>query len=129
MEEGLAYSVSDGGSTRAYPYGAGIRYEVDLSKGFGDRISALQVWNKEAENWQPVRPRDSYTVVTNSFIGGGQDGYETFHNLAERGRATNTGIDYAEAMADYARAQGVLNRPTEFATQSYVPVGNDKENN
>lgn len=122
MEEGLAYVVSDGGSTRAYPYGAGIRYSVDLTENFGDRVSKLQVWDKATASWQPVRPRDTYVVVTNSFIGGGQDGYETFYNLAQRGRATNTGIDYAQAMANYAREQEVLQRPTEYATQSYVPV-------
>lgn len=121
MEEGIAYSVSDGGSTRAYPYGAGIRYRVDLSKGFGDRVADLQVRDKATQSWQPVRPRDSYVVVTNSFIAGGQDGYETFHSLAERGRATNTGIDYAQSMADYANELKVLVRPEQFATQSYVP--------
>ena len=129
MEEGIAYSVSDGGSTRAYPYGAGIRYSVDLTKNFGDRVANLQVWNKELDDWQPVRPRENYVVVTNSFIAGGQDGYETFYNLAERGRATNTGIDYAKAMANYARELKVLERPEDFATQSYVPVNNTTDNN
>ncbi|RUO43175.1 bifunctional metallophosphatase/5'-nucleotidase [Idiomarina aquatica] len=122
MEEGLAYAVSDGGSTRAYPYGAGIRYDVNLTENFGDRVANLQVWDKDSASWQPVRPRDTYIVVTNSFIGGGQDGYETFHSLSERGRTTNTGIDYAEAMANYAKAQGVLTRPSDYATQSYVPL-------
>lgn len=119
MEEALAYSVSDGGSTRAYPYGAGIRYKVDLNQGFGDRVSDIQVWDKDTDSWQPVRPRQTYTAVTNSFIAGGQDGYETFYNLTERGRAKNTGIDYAKALADYAREQGILERPDEFATQAY----------
>lgn len=128
MEEGIAYSVSDGGSTRAYPYGAGIRYSVDLSNNFGDRVANLQVWDKSGERWQPVRPRDSYVVVTNSFIAGGQDGYETFHHLAERGRATNTGIDYAQAMANYASELEVLSRPEDFATQSYVPASNQDTN-
>jgi 5'-nucleotidase len=75
-----------------------------------------------------VRPRENYVVVTNSFIAGGQDGYETFYNLAERGRATHTGIDYAQAMADYASEVEVLLRPEEFATQSYVPVTNKETN-
>lgn len=128
MEEGIAYSISDGGSTRAYPYGAGIRYSIDLTKNFGDRVANLQIWDKSSDTWQPVRPRDNYVLVTNSFIAGGQDGYDTFHSLAERGRATHTGIDYAQAMADYASEVEVLLRPEEFATQSYVPVTNKETN-
>ncbi|MGM0631525.1 MAG: bifunctional metallophosphatase/5'-nucleotidase, partial [Pseudomonadota bacterium] len=123
MEEALAYSVSDGGSTRAYPYGAGIRYSVDLTKEKGSRVSNLQVWDKGSNSWQPMTARATYVMVTNSFIAGGQDGYDTFYRVSERGRARNTGIDYAEALVNYARTQDVLERPEDFATQSYVPAG------
>ena len=123
MEEALAYSISDGGSTRAYPYGAGIRYSVDLTKEKGSRVSNLQVWDKGSKSWQPMTARATYVMVTNSFIAGGQDGYDTFYRVSERGRARNTGIDYAQSLVDYAREQEVLKRPQEFATQSYVPVG------
>nr|WP_282444884.1 5'-nucleotidase C-terminal domain-containing protein [Idiomarina sp. ATCH4] len=123
MEEALAYSVSDGGSTRAYPYGAGIRYSVDLTKEKGSRVSDLQVWDKGSNSWQPMTARATYIMVTNSFIAGGQDGYDTFYRISERGRARNTGIDYAESLVNYAKAQEVLKRPEDFATQSYVPAG------
>ena len=125
MEEALAYSVSDGGSTRAYPYGAGIRYSVDLTKEKGSRVSNLQVWDKGSNSWQPMMARATYVMVTNSFIAGGQDGYDTFYRVSERGRARNTGIDYAESLVNYARTQDVLKRPEDFATQSYVPAGDN----
>jgi len=125
MEEALAYSVSDGGSTRAYPYGAGIRYSVDLTKEKGSRVSNLQVWDKGSNSWQPMTARATYVMVTNSFIAGGQDGYDTFYRVSERGRARNTGIDYAESLVNYARTQDVLKRPQDFATQSYVPAGDN----
>ena len=54
MEEALAYAVSDGGSQGAYPYGAGIRYSVDLTEETGDRVSNLQVWDKGSQSWQPM---------------------------------------------------------------------------
>ncbi len=125
MEEALAYSVSDGGSTRAYPYGAGIRYSVDLTKEKGSRVFNLQVWDKGSNSWQPMTARATYVMVTNSFIAGGQDGYDTFYRVSERGRARNTGIDYAESLVNYARTQDVLKRPRDFATQSYVPAGDN----
>jgi len=125
MEEALDYSVSDGGSTRAYPYGAGIRYSVDLTKEKGSRVSNLQVWDKGSNSWQPMTARATYVMVTNSFIAGGQDGYDTFYRVSERGRARNTGIDYAESLVNYARTQDVLKRPQDFATQSYVPAGDN----
>lgn len=123
MEEALAYSVSDGGASGAYPYGAGIRYSVDLTKEKGSRVSDLQVWDKGSNSWQPMTARTTYIMVTNSFIAGGQDGYETFYRVSERGRARNTGIDYAASLVNYARAEEVLKRPENFATQSYVPEG------
>lgn len=119
LEEALAYSVSDGGSTRAYPYGAGIRYSVDLTQSYGDRVSDIQIWDEESERWQSMQLQESYTAVTNSFVAGGQDGYQTFYELTEQGRANNTGIDYAKALAEFAREQGTLKRPDEFATQAY----------
>ena len=122
MEEALAYAVSDGGSQGAYPYGAGIRYSVDLTEETGSRVSNLEVWDKGSQSWQPMSARATYILVTNSFIAGGQDGWDTFYRVSERGRARNTGIDYAESLVNYARAQEVLQRPEEFATQSYTPV-------
>ena len=122
MEEALAYAVSDGGSQGAYPYGAGIRYSVDLTEETGSRVSDLEVWDKGSQSWQPMSARATYILVTNSFIAGGQDGWNTFYRISERGRARNTGIDYAESLVNYARAQEVLQRPEEFATQSYTPV-------
>lgn len=125
VEEALAYSVSDGGAPGAYPYGAGIRYSVDLTEEKGSRVSDLQVWDKGSNSWQPMTARATYIMVTNSFIAGGQDGYDTFYRVSERGRARNTGIDYAESLVNYARAQEVLKRPQDFATQSYVPAGDN----
>lgn len=122
LEEAMAYVVAEQGSVGAYPYGAGVRYEVDLNQGFGDRVTHIAVFDKGQQRWQPVRPRANYTLVTNSYIGGGQAGYDTLHSIAQQGRSDNTGIDYAQAMADYARSLGVLERPEEFATQSYRPL-------
>ncbi|WP_232507028.1 bifunctional metallophosphatase/5'-nucleotidase [Idiomarina piscisalsi] len=122
MEEALAYAVSDGGSQGAYPYGAGIRYSVDLTEETGSRVSDLEVWDKGSRSWQPMSARATYILVTNSFIAGGQDGWDTFYRVSERGRARNTGIDYAQSLVNYARAQEVLQRPDEFATQSYTPL-------
>lgn len=125
IEEALAYAVGKNGSMGAYPYGAGIRYSVDLSQEKGNRVSAVKVWDKGSKSWQPMTARATYILVTNSYIAGGQDGYHTFYRVSERGRSRDTGIDYAQSLADYARAQHVLKRPSEFATQRFISTGGE----
>lgn len=121
MEEALAYALSEDGSMGAYPYGAGIRYSIDLTEDVGSRVSHLEVWDKGSQSWQPMSARATYIMVTNSYIAGGQDGWETFYRVSERGRSRDTGIDYAQSLIDFAKAQQVLKRPSNFATQSYTP--------
>ena len=122
LEEALNFAVTGDDNIGAYPYGANIQYSINLQQGFGDRISDIKVWDDEQQTWKAVRPRDTYRVVTNSYIAGGQSGYKTFLTLSDRGRAHNTGIDYAQAFADYVRQFDQLKRPTQFATQEFVPV-------
>lgn len=119
MEQALTYAITPDGSFGAYPYGAGIQYSVNMQAPEGDRVSNLKVWDKATQSWQGIRPRQTYTMVTNSFIAGGQDGWRTLRTIALMGRATNTQIDYAQSLVDYARDIKVLKRPTEFATQAY----------
>ena len=124
LEQGLANPLDNGGSSGAYPYGAGIRWDVDTTAAFGDRFSNVEVRPKGATEWSPIDPAATYVVVANSFMATGGDGYQVLADAVEDGRGVDTGLDYAQSFIDYVidDAGGTISRPDEFSTQSYLPV-------
>lgn len=109
LEDAIDYSITPGASTGGYPHGAGIRFDVDLTKPKNQRVSNIEV--KREGLWQPLQPEEVYLVVTNSFIASGQDGWATFGRVMAADRYQDTYINYAQAFIDFAREQGVLKRP------------------
>ncbi|MCB0994944.1 MAG: 5'-nucleotidase C-terminal domain-containing protein [Acidimicrobiales bacterium] len=124
LEEGLGNVLDAGGSTGAYPYGAGIRWDVDVSQPFGSRFSNIEVMPKGATSWGPLDLTATYIVVANSFMVGGGDGYATLKTVSDSGRSVDTFLDYAQTFVDYVEEDlgGVVNAPTEFSTKSYTPL-------
>ena len=128
LEEALAFAIDPDGSTGAYPYAAGLRWDVDLTAADGERISNLEFEESDGV-WVPFDNTRTYTVATNDFIAAGRDGYVTFGEVTDDGRSEDTFIDYAQAFIDYIEqdVDGVLSPlPTEqYSTQSIValPVG------
>ncbi|KFZ30086.1 hypothetical protein IDSA_05720 [Pseudidiomarina salinarum] len=119
LEQALAYALSEGGSDGAYPHGAGIRFDVDMTATSGERISNLEI-NQDGQ-WQ--RPDDSqtYTMVTNSFLALGSDGWKLLAEINADGRVTDTFVNYAQSFVDWARAQQRITRPESHSTQLYIP--------
>lgn len=109
LEDAIGYSLTPGGSLGAYPHGAGIRFDVDLTAADNNRVSRLEVFQQG--EWEPLRAEQSYIVVTNSFIASGQDGWATFADIVASGRYQDTYINYAQAFIDYVQQQKVLERP------------------
>ena len=101
FEQALDYALSEGGSTGAYPYAAGLRWHVDMSKANGKRFSDIEVNSRLAANWTALGLSKSYKVVTNSYIALGKDGYKTFRVVSKRGDALNTYLDYAQSFVNY----------------------------
>lgn len=64
----------------SYPYGAGIRFDVNMTKPFPYRVSHIEVLNREGQTaWGLlVLQGVHYTVVTNSYLAAGGDGYHEF---------------------------------------------------
>ncbi len=124
IEEALTFALDPDGSTGAYPYASGLRWDVDLTAADGERISNLEFL--DGETWVPFNTEGTYIVATNSFIAAGRDGYLTFGTVSDDGRATDTFLDYAQSFIDYIEidAQGALAKlPTElYSTQSIVPL-------
>lgn len=117
LEQAVEYALSDSGSDGAYPHGAGIRFDVDISAVNGERFSNLQV--KTDAGWQTMQPEQTYTMITNSFLAGGADGWRLLGELKQAGLVQDTYVNYAQSFVDWARKTKTIKRPTEHSTQRY----------
>jgi 5'-nucleotidase/UDP-sugar diphosphatase len=128
LEEALENALN-GGSTGAYPYAAGLRYDVDAREEMGNRISGLEINIRLAEaSWDAIDAEMSYTVVTTDFLARGQDGHFEFGQVDEA-LVVNTFTEYSQPFIDYTIQEGTLVNPPldEFSTQSFVPGEADEE--
>ncbi|WLD57484.1 NAD nucleotidase [Salinispirillum sp. LH 10-3-1] len=121
LEDAIDFALQPDGSTGAYPYASGLRFNVDGTRPKGQRVSGLQVKLKQDTSWSPINMSRTYTVVTNDFIARGQDGYVTFGEIYADGRVTNTYLDYAQSFVDYVKSVGTVQRLpySEYSTQSF----------
>lgn len=117
LEQALEYALSDSGSDGAYPHGAGIRFDVDINAANGERFSNLQV--ETDAGWQAMQPDETYTMITNSFLAGGADGWRLLGELKQAGLVQDTYVNYAQSFVDWARKTKTIKRPTEHSTQRY----------
>ena len=64
----------------------------------------------------------TYKVVTNSYIARGKDGSLTFKDVAKRGDATDTYLDYAQSFVEYVNSVGTVQKLpiAEYSTQSFI---------
>ncbi|RVU39797.1 NAD nucleotidase [Hwanghaeella grinnelliae] len=120
LEDALDYALLPDGSTGAYPYAAGLRWNVDLSAGKGSRFTDVEFKGPSDRTWAPLDPSRSYKVITNDYIGAGRDGYATFKTVTEDGRSLNTYLDYAQSFVDFVKQRGTVGKlPVEdYSTQS-----------
>ena len=129
LESAVGNFIEEGGSDGSYPYGSGIRWDVDLTRPAGERFSNVEVQDRESGAWAPIDPAATYVVATNSFLLGGGDGYAPFKAAADEGRSRDLGLDYAQSWIDWITedVDGVVAvpAPEEFSTQSFVPVGGE----
>ena len=124
VEEAIAFSIDPDGSSGAYPYGAGIRWDVDLNAADGERLSNIEVLVDG--DYVALDPAATFTVATNSFTAAGGDGYATFEAVADDGRVEDTLLEYAQIFIDYIEQDvaGVLETPAieTYSTQSIVAL-------
>ena len=82
LNEGAYYSLNSG-STGAFPYSSGLRYDVNLSGNEFEVITNVEVQDRETGQWSDIDADTIYTVATNSFTAQGKDNYLTFETVRE----------------------------------------------
>ncbi|MDO6459576.1 NAD nucleotidase [Granulosicoccaceae sp. 1_MG-2023] len=121
LEEAIDYAFAEDGSSGAYPYASGLRWDVDMTQPSGSRIRNLQVKLKTDTDYTAIDETATYTVVTNSFTAGGKDGYLTFGDIEEDKRL-DTYLDYAQSFVDYVERVGSISKlaTEDYSTQSFT---------
>lgn len=126
LEDALANTLDNAGSTGSYPYASGLRFNVDASAAKGSRVSQVEVNPRVEGSWKAIELDETYTVVTNDFIASGQDGYSTFGQVFNAGDYVDTYTEYAQGLIQYIEMLSDNNMaldklPTEeYSTQNYI---------
>jgi 5'-nucleotidase / UDP-sugar diphosphatase len=122
LEDALDYALSEGGSTGAYPYAAGLRWDINAGADKGKRISNIEFRGPGDSAWSPLDTGRTYKVVTNDYIAGGRDGYLTFKDIVKDGRIVDTYLDYAQSFVDYVKKQGSVGKlpASDYSTKSFT---------
>jgi 5'-nucleotidase len=81
---------------------AGLKYTYTLANPPGERVSDVLV-KGEGDTWVPIDEDADYIVVTNNYVRGGGDGYETF---ASGDNPYDFGPPLEQVVADYIAKLG-----------------------
>ncbi len=122
LEDALDFALSEGGSTGAYPYAAGLRWDVNAGAEKGSRFSNIEFRGPADSAWVALDRSRTYKVVTNNYISGGRDGYLTFKDVVNDGRIVDTYLDYAQSFVDYVKKQGTIGKlpVADYSTKSFT---------
>lgn len=82
LNEAAYYSLHSG-SSGAFPYASGLRYDVNLSGAEGSVITNVEVQDRTAGTWSTIAANTVYTVATNSFTAQGKDNYLSFKRVRD----------------------------------------------
>lgn len=121
LNEALGVSAASGTSTGSYPYASGLRFDVDVMQEFGSYVSNVEVNPRLKGDWVLIDLMANYTVVTNSFISTGRDGYTEFSKVPTQ-LVTDTYFEYALTFVEWLDGKETLvNLPSElYSTQNYI---------
>jgi len=105
----------------AYPYFAGLRFDVDTNSSQGDRVSNVKIITPSG-SWIPVNDTDSYTMLTTITVAQGEDPSYATISQADMSTMENNDISLKDKFITYAIEWGFLYPLPEekISTQSYV---------
>ncbi|KAL7528768.1 hypothetical protein ACHAWF_002690 [Thalassiosira exigua] len=115
-----AVGTAMSGISGAYPYAAGLRYNVN--EAAPNHVSNVEVNVRLSESsWSPLNLDATYTVGTDDFLALGRDGYEQFGEIDDDLK-TNTYKHTAVTFIKYARKVRTLMDPKRetYSTKSFT---------
>jgi 5'-nucleotidase len=121
LEDAITFVLAAPGNTGAYPYGANIRWKVDLNQPAGSRFSNIEVKGASGA-WAPIDPSASYKVMVNDFLVAGGDGWNTLKTITGARREDQLFLDYADSFVNYTKSVQTLAKlpESEYSTQVFV---------
>ena len=112
----FSIGIGNGGG---YPYGAGIRYWVNMMESFPNRLTVVQVNPQlETKSWKPIDLDRNFTIAISSYLANGGDGYTPLATVPHE----DTGILVRDIFVDFCKENGVLLDPpnSQYSTQDYI---------
>ena len=110
VEDALDFALS-GGSSGAFPYGAGVRFEATKAGKLGTRVKKIEVFDAKAKKWVPMDMKKMYEVGTNSYVAKGKDGYTTFGKVNSERPGVDTHLGVETAFIEYLKEKGEIAKP------------------
>lgn len=110
IEDALDFALS-GGSSGAFPYGAGVRFEATKAGKLGTRVKKIEVFDAKAKKWVPMDMKKMYEVGTNSYVAKGKDGYTTFGKVNSERPGVDTHLGVETAFIEYLKEKGEIVKP------------------
>lgn len=124
LEDALEFALVQG-STGAFPYGAGIRFEANQYKDAnGKRLVKVEIQDEKTGLWNEIDVNKIYKVGTNAYIAGGKDGYKTFGEVVKSRGGEDTYLPDAESLIKFMK----LNNNFKSYTDSNVKFNFDPKN-
>jgi 5'-nucleotidase/UDP-sugar diphosphatase len=128
LEQGVQNWKDLGNSDGSHPYASGLRWDLDLTRGFGNRFSNLMVKNHTNGTWSPLDPSATYKAVVTDYLRDGSENYTIFSDICLSAGSSRClpigGVYAADSLADYIRslAPTKLTRPacSDYSHQSVV---------
>jgi len=124
LTEAISSTFGDLGYHEAYPYAAGLRYDVEANLPPSERVKNIEV-NRglRVDGWEPIDTRKYYKVVTTESLASGGMGYVSFENAFDEWKMplniTSGDAFYAMAKSADDSEWSVL-PSSEYSTQLFV---------
>ena len=113
--------TGDVGIVDDFPAPAGLRFDLDMKQGVGDRTSNMEIITPIG-SWEPILDEKNYTVVTSPELARGEDpNYQTI-SQADTSSIQNLYTTVKDEFVQYATEWRVLYRPPKekICTQSFA---------
>jgi 2',3'-cyclic-nucleotide 2'-phosphodiesterase (5'-nucleotidase family) len=122
LEQAMEATFGASADSTAYPYAAGLRFDVDSHLEFGNRANKVEVIVDLVGDFRPINYRKFYTVVTTKDLASGGNGYSQFGATIDNWRKP-TPYQTVDAFLNYAAkdANWWVPKAAAYSTQRFVP--------